>query len=130
MTNVYFIQVEYDSDGGSSRENTYNYVICGYELELVESALERPYFKYYFTIETKHLVARNITEKQLEKFNLSNSWEILTEMTYWQLYDIDPIELNFEKCHMCENCGINMTERNTRFLVEEDEETVLCVDCF
>ena len=192
MTNVYFIQVEYDSDGGSSRENTYNYVICGYELELVESALERPYFKYYFTIETKHLVARNITEKQLEKFNLSNSWEIISEMTYWQLYDIkkdysyrqlgeeqiwmdkkkeeewydvhkeleeakfnprnplgkldfyrraeedgieymsysEAIELNFEKCHMCENCGKNMTERNTRFLVEEDEETVLCVDCF
>jgi len=43
---------------------------------------------------------------------------------------VDAIELNFEKCHMCENCGNNMTERNTRYIEEDEEETVLCVDWY
>jgi len=178
-TNVYFIQVENEDCV------KWDYVICKEELKLVESALQRDEWREFMII-TQHLVADNITEKQLEKFNDVDSWTILGELIFeypsahydgrnynykWSMEEkedkwddvhieleeakfnprnplgkldfvrraeedgieyekVDPIELNFEKCHMCENCGKNMTERNTRFLVEDEEETVLCVDCY
>ena len=78
-TNVYFIQIEYHEDT-LRHPYSQNYVICGIELKLVESALERPYFDD-FDIQTKHLVARNITEKQLKKFNHFDSWKLLDNLT-------------------------------------------------
>jgi len=183
-TNVYFITIGHDMVSGS----LWNYVICEEDLKLVESGLRRDEF-HEFELETRHIVAENITEKQLEKFNDVDSWTILddlmsSEYNVWRLHHnganhklkwsmeekeelwadvhkeleeakfnprnplgkldfyrraeedgieykkIDPIELNFEKCHMCENCGKNMTERNTKYIEEDEEEIVVCVDCY
>jgi hypothetical protein len=76
-TNVYFICIEHDDH--HREDGSWHYVICEEELKLVESALERDCFSN-FIIETKHSVADNITEKQLEKFNDVDSWTLLYDL--------------------------------------------------
>tara|TARA_R110000772_G_scaffold2756_1_gene10025 strand:- start:47 stop:472 length:426 start_codon:yes stop_codon:yes gene_type:complete len=91
-TNVYFIRIEHDDDDGG-----WDYVICEEELKSVESALKRNCF-YNFSIETKHVVADNITEKQLEKFNDVYCWIVLDDLIScrkesWRLHHNGPNHL-------------------------------------